>query len=128
MNVRMPPRFGLSAAAAAGAAMVAMHRTAPNPAAANRDVLIMSALRFGCQMSGVFCLPSSVIRHPSSDFAARHPVAGADLPKLRTEPAAALDRDRATRMKHAAGRRIDRARHLPFHRPEAAAGLDARIR
>src|SRR5229473_8261001 len=61
-------------------------------------------------------------------LAASHPVAGSHLPELRTDPAAAFDRDRATRMKRAARRRVDRARHLPFHRSEPAAGLDARIR
>jgi len=60
-------------------------------------------------------------------LAAGHPVAGAHLPEIRTDSAAAGDRDRATGMKHAARRRIDRARHLAFHRSESAAGLDARI-
>src|SRR6516225_4539709 len=55
-------------------------------------------------------------------------MAGAHLPELRTDPTAALDRDRATRMEHAARRRMDRARHLAFHGSEPAAGLDARIR
>ena len=58
-------------------------------------------------------------------LAAGHPVAGTHLSEVRTDPAAAGDRDRATRMKHAARRRIDRARLI---RSEPAAGLDARIR
>src|SRR3984893_13486377 len=50
------------------------------------------------------------------------------LPKLRTIPAAALDRHRATRMKHAPRGRIDWAWHLAFHRPELATCLHGRIR
>src|SRR5712691_4080619 len=61
-------------------------------------------------------------------LAAGHPMARSHLPELGAHPAAAFDRDRATRMKHAARRRIDRARHLPFHGSEPAAGLDTRIR
>src|SRR5260370_38998931 len=61
-------------------------------------------------------------------LAAGHPMARSHLPELGAHPAAAFDRDRATRMKHATRRRIDRARHLPFHGSEPAAGLATRIR
>src|SRR5712692_1820438 len=54
MNVSIPPRFGVSPAAAA--VMLAMQRTAPKPAAANPDVLIMSSLRL---LLGWIAQPSS---------------------------------------------------------------------
>src|SRR5215471_19345608 len=138
MYVSIPPRFGVSAAT--GAATVATQKTAPRPAAANPDFLIISSLPLVVEVDRP--------RHPLPRFPAKHagiqrrnaaarrklahlqatPVAGAHLPQLRTHPAAALDRNRAARMKHAARRRIDRARHLTFHGFELAVGLDARIR
>jgi hypothetical protein len=42
MYVSIPPRFGVSAAA--GAATVATQKTAPRPAAANPDFLIIASL------------------------------------------------------------------------------------
>src|SRR5215470_14905823 len=137
MYVSVPPRFGVSAAAA-GAAKVATQKTAPRPAAANSDFLIMTFPPSGCW--GGLVAPSSTgeatvaqrrnaaPRRKLTHLAAGHPVAGAHLPQLRTHPAAALDRNRTTRMKHAARRRIDRTRHLTFHGFELAVGLDARIR
>src|SRR5262244_780329 len=140
MYVSVPPRFGVSAAAA-GAATAATQKTAPRPAAANPDFLIMTFPPSGCwggsvaSSSTAFPAEATVAqrrnaapRRKLTHLAAGHPVAGAHLPQLRTHPAAALDRNRATRMEHAARRRMDRARHLAFHGSEPAAGLDARIR
>ena len=59
-------------------------------------------------------------------LAAGHPVAGTHLSEVRTDPAAAGDRDRATRMKHAARRRIDRARLTGLNlRPASTLGSGA---
>src|SRR5262245_56956782 len=139
MYVSIPPRFGVSAAA--GAATVATQKAAPRPAAANPDFLIIPFLPlvvgmdrwrhplplFPEKRAGIQRRNAAALRE-LAHLAAGHPVAGAHLPEFRTDPTAALDRDRATRMEHAARRRIDRARHLAFHRSEPAVGLDARIR
>ena len=91
-------------------------RAAPRPAAANPDVLIIASLR--CCWSGSFSDAARSGRRKRSarsnltHLAAGHPVAGSHLAQLRADLAAALDRDRAARMKHAARRRVDRARHL----------------
>src|SRR5258708_27552492 len=115
MKVSIPPRFGV--AAAAGAAMAATQRAAPRPAAANPDFLIISFLlllldHFPAKHAAVH-RGNATPRRDLTHLAAGHPVAGSHLPELRTDPAAALDRHRAARMKRAARRRIDRAGHLP---------------
>src|SRR5262249_42818724 len=63
MNVRMPPRFGIWAVA--GVAMVAIQRTAPRPAAATPDLLIMASLLLlsrmdRCTNPGIICGEASV--------------------------------------------------------------------
>src|ERR1700756_3105477 len=63
--------------------------------------------------------------HPN--FTAGDPMVRPHLAQLRADPFAALDRDRAARMKHAARWRIDRARHLALDAPEMAGPLNARI-
>src|SRR5262249_19888289 len=123
MYVSIPPRYGVSGAA--GSATVATEKTAPGPAAANSDFLVISSLplvvgmdrwrhplpRFPAKHAGIQ-RRNAAARRKSAHLAAGHPVAGAHLAQLRTDPTAALDRDRATRMEHAARRRMDRARHL----------------
>src|SRR6516164_1795005 len=136
MNVRMPPRFGVWAVA--GAAMVAIQRTAPRPAAATPDFLIMTFLLLlegGSVHQSSGHLRRSVRRCWArkrsrsmnlTHLAAGHPVAGTHLSEVRTDPAAAGDRDRATRMKHAARRRIDRARLTGLNlRPASTLGSGA---
>src|SRR5262249_14893375 len=63
MNVRMPPRFGIWAVA--GVAMVAIQRTAPRPAAATPDLLIMASLLLlsrmdRCTNPGIICGEASI--------------------------------------------------------------------
>src|SRR6516164_3039227 len=131
MYVSIPPRFGVSAAA--GAATVATQKTAPRLAAANPDVLIISSLplvvgmdrwrhplpRFPAKHAGIQ-RRNAAARRKSAHLAAGQPVAGTHLPELRTDPTAALDRNRTTRMKHASPRRTQRTRHLTFHAFELA--------
>src|SRR5262245_64997558 len=118
MYVSIPPRFGVSAAA--GAATVATQKTAPRPAAANPDFLIIPSLPLVVGMDRWrHPLPHLPAKHAGTQrrnaaarrklahLAAGHPVAGAHLPEFRTDPTAALDRNRATRMEHAARRRIE---------------------
>jgi len=61
MYVSVPPRFGVSAAAA-GAATVATQKTAPRPAAANPNFLIMTFPPSGCW--GGLVAPSSTGEAP----------------------------------------------------------------
>src|SRR5262245_53088452 len=79
MYVSIPPRFGVSAAA--GAATVATQKTAPRPAAANPDVLIISSLPpSGCwdgsvapsstAFSGEACWDSASKRRSSTQVSA----------------------------------------------------------
>src|SRR5256885_7895842 len=53
---------------------------------------------------------------------------GSHPPNSRPPPPALVHRQRTTRMKDAARRRIDRARHLASHRLKCALGLDRRVR
>src|SRR5262249_18281062 len=106
MYTRVPPRLGVSPAAAGAA----IKQIAPTALAAIVDFLIMFSLLF-----------------LSFHFAARDPVSRAHLAQFRSRAAAGLDRDRAARMKHAAGRRIHRARHLALDRPERPRRFDRRI-
>src|SRR5260370_7309436 len=112
--------------------MAAAQSAVARLAAINPDVLIIAYLR--CCWSGSFFRRRAPrpwkrpARRNLAHLAAGHPVAGSHLAQLRTNPAAAFDRDRATRMKRAARRRVDRARHLPLHGSEPPAGFPPRTR
>src|SRR5690242_12990799 len=100
----MPPRFGvLSAPTRRGIAAMAAAAMAPRPRVSNLVLVLMAV--------------TSVI---SVNFVTGDPMARPDLARLGPRVLAALDRDRAARMKDAAGRRIDRARHLARRRAEGA--------
>src|SRR5215475_6429647 len=124
MYVSIPPRFGVSAAA--GAATVATQKTAPRPAATNPDFLIISSLPLVVGMDRW--------RHPLPRFPAKHAgIQRRNAAARRTSRSSGRIRLQLStaigqRMKHAARRRTDRARHLTFHGFELAVGLDARIR
>src|SRR5262249_38931127 len=136
MNVRMPPCFGIWAVA--GAAMVAIQRTAPRPAAATPDLLIMTSLLLlsridRCTNPEIICGEASVggelVALDESNTPRCRPPSGWCAPPGDPDGFGGSWRPRSgngdeTRSR----RRIDRARHLAFHRSESAAGLDARIR
>ena len=50
-------------------------------------------------------------------------MSGAQFAQFRPDPPALLYRQRAARVEDAAGRRVDRARHLAGYRPEGAEKL-----
>src|SRR5262249_38065284 len=113
MYVSIPPRFGVSAAT--GAATVPPQKTSPRPTAADPCFLIITSLPLVVGMDRWrHPLPHLPAKHAGTQrrnaaarrklahLAAGHPVAGAHLPEFRTDPTAALDRNRATRMEHAA--------------------------
>src|SRR5712692_9523703 len=56
------------------------------------------------------------------------PMARPQFAQFWADALALCDRERAARVKHAAGRRVDRARHLADDRAKRAARLDRRIR
>src|SRR6516164_3594983 len=108
----MPPCFGVSCASVGAAVVRTARATSPS-------------LRFILAFLSTWTIAVLNILH--ANFAAGDPVGRPHFAQLRADLFAALDRDRAARMKHATRRRIDRARHLALDRPKMAGRRDARI-
>src|SRR6516164_8137584 len=135
MYVSIPPRFGVSAAA--GAATVATQKTAPRPAAANPDFLIIPSLplvvgmdrwrhplpRFPAKHAGIQ-RRNAAARRKSAHLAAGHPVAGTHLPEFRADPTAALDRAPAPRREARGCRDAARCRTARRNPPTRRCGRD----
>src|SRR5262249_41733503 len=133
-KVRVPPLFGLSASADT----VAASGSASPAASATTNFKLSFFIVF---LPGFRRAPSSEMRTLNADshkcatpieprdldFRASNPMARLHLSQVWQGLAASFDGQRATRMEHAAGRRIHRARHLTLDSPVLAPFLDRRI-